>query len=254
METVFDYRKNRKAISTIELAPYLDLQSTKKKLYDMRLFYVVKPTGDDLIKFGIAGLTGKASAWGRLHQYINEYGYRTDLNKCAGIDLLYLAGTRYNPNVETVNTLVYKKELACKMYFRGDAVKGRGYERILQERLDELFKIIDDKSNKSFQDIETNRRTSERLQQAEITPTDKVIRIISHETKGGKSKAMTKYTVKWSRPYILTEKKRINGKIITTEKKVDTTEEFYKNVITFLDGGKAIDTYKALHPDAKFRD
>ena len=215
---------------------------------------MLKPVADDTVKFGIAGLTGKSSSWGRLHQYINSYGYRTDLNQCAGIDLLYLAGTRYNPNVETVNTQVYKKELACKQYFRADAIKGRGFERILQERLDEQFKIIDDNSNKSFEDNETVRRQSERLQQAEITPTDKVIRIISHETKAGKSKARTKYKVQWSRPYILTEKKRIEGKIVTTEKQVDTTEEFYKNIITFLDGGKAIDVYKALHENAKFRD
>ena len=81
-----------------------------------------------------------------------------------------------------------------------------------------------------------------------------MIRIVSHDTKGGKSKALTKYKVQWSRPYILTEKKRVNGQIVTTAKEVDTTEEFYKNIVLFLDGGKAIDVYKALHPDAKFRD
>ena len=68
--------------------------------------------------------------------------------------------------------------------------------------------IVDDKSNKSFEDIETERRTSERLQQAEITPEDKVMKIISHDTKGGKSQAKTQYKVQWSRPYILTEKKK----------------------------------------------
>jgi hypothetical protein len=256
-KVLFDYRNNRKTRNssrTVELGPWLDSEANKRNLYDMRLFYVLKPVADDVVKFGIAGLTGKSSSWGRLHQYINEYGYRSDLNQCAGIDLLYLAGTRYNPNVETTNTQVYKKELACKQYFRDSAIKGRGFERILQERLDELFKIVDDKSNKSFEDIETDRRTSERLQQADITPTDKVIRIVSHDTKGGKSKALTKYKVQWSRPYILTEKKRVNGQIVTTAKEVDTTEEFYKNIVLFLDGGKAIEVYKALHPDAKFRD
>ena len=168
-KVIFDYRKTRKTRNssrTVELGPWLDSEANKRSLYDMRLFYVLKPVADDVVKFGIAGLTGKSSSWGRLHQYINEYGYRTDLNQCSGIDLLYLAGTRYNPNVETTNTQVYKKELACKQYFRDSAIKGRGFERILQERLDELFKIIDDKSNKSFEDIETDRRTSERLQEA----------------------------------------------------------------------------------------
>jgi len=258
MDVIFDYRKVRKTRSqkstTTELGPWLELEKNKGRIYDMRLFYILKPVADDIIKFGIAGLTGKSSAWGRLHQYINEYGYRSDLNQCAGVDLLYLAGTKYNPNVETTNTMIYKKELACKQYFRADAIKGRGFERILQTRLDELFKIVDDKSNKSFEDIETERRTSERLQQAEVTKDDRVIRVISHETKGGKSKALTKYTVQWNRPYTLTEKNKIDGKIVTTTKQIDTTEEYYKNIITFTDGGKAIDVYKALHAGATFRD
>lgn len=255
---IFDYRTVRKTrsnpIRTVELGPWLEVEANKKKIYNMRLFYVLKPVGDDAIKFGVAGLGGDSSSFGRLHQYVNEYGYRSDLNQCAGIDMLYLAGTKYNSTVLTVDSKVWRKEAACKAYFRADAIKGRGFERILQERLDELFKIIDDTSNKSFEDIETIRRQSERLQQAEIKETDKIIRVISHHTKGGTSKAMTKYTVKWNRPYILTKKKKVNGKIITTETTVDTTEEFYKNVVVFPGGDKAMDNYKIMHPDTKFRD
>ena len=255
---VFDYRQARKTrsnpIRTVELGPWLEDEKNKKRIYNMRLLYVLKPVGDDTIKFGVAGLTGEASTYGRLHQYINEYGYRSDLNQCAGIDMLYLGGTAYKSNVKTVDSKVWMKEAACKAYFRSDAIKGRGFERILQERLDELFTIIDDKSNKSFEDIETIRRQSERLQQAEIKETDKIVKVISHHTKGGTSKAMTKYTVKWNRPYVLTQKKKVNGKIVTTETTVDTTEEYYKNIIVFPGGDRAMNNYKIMNPDAKFRD
>lgn len=258
LKVIFDYRNKRATrtnpITSVDLATWLEDLVNQRKIYNVRTFYIIKPNADDVVKFGIAGLEGKTGSWGRLHQYINEYGEASDLNVCSGVRLLYLAGNTYNPNVETVNTSVYRKELACKDYFRDTALKGRGFERILQQRLDELFKIVDNKSSKLFDDIETERRTSERLAQAEITPEDKVMRIISHDTKGGKSQAKTKYHVEWSRPYILTEKKRVEGKVVTTTKEVYTNYEPYNKLITFLDGSKALETYKALHPNAKFRD
>ena len=125
MEVLFDYRTNkpnlgrtrsssRKAnqerytagerireqeTNSIELGPWLDDFDNKKKIYNMRLFYVLLPNSESVVKFGVAGTQGEAGAWGRLHQYINEYGYTSDLNACTGIQLLYLAGNQYNPNV-----------------------------------------------------------------------------------------------------------------------------------------------------------
>lgn len=258
LKVLFDYRNKRATrtnpMTSVDLGAWLEDLANQKMIYNMRLFYVIKPNMDDVVKFGIAGLEGKSGGYGRLHQYVAEYGEASDLNVCAGARLLYLAGNIYNPNVETVNSAVYRKELACKDYFRDTAIKGRGFERILQERMDELFKIVDNKSTKLFADIETDRRTSERLAQANVTAEDKVMKVISHETKGGKSKAKTKYLVEWSRPYVLTEKKRVEGKVITTTKEVNTTHEPYNKLITFLDGSKAVETYKALHPKALFRD
>jgi len=258
LKVLFDYRNKRATrtnqITSVDLGTWLEDLGNQKIIYNMRLFYVIKPNMDDVVKFGIAGLEGKRGGYGRLHQYITEYGEASDLNPCAGARLLYLAGNMYNPNVETVNSAVYRKELACKDYFRDTSIKGRGFERFLQERMDELFKIVDNKSTKLFADIETERRTSERLSQANITAGDQIIKVISHETKGGKSQAKTKYLVEWSRPYVLTEKKRVQGKEITTTKEVNTTYEPYNKLITFLDGSKAVKTYKALHPNTKFRD
>lgn len=258
LTVIYDYRESlrgrtrSKKDTTVELGPWLNLETNKRRLYNTRIFYIIKPNIDDVVKYGIGGLEGKSGAWGRLHQYILEYGYATELNPCTGVRLLYLAATVYNPTVLTVNTSVYRKELACKQFFRDTAIEGRGFERILQERLDELFKIVDSKSNKSWEDIEVERRTSERLQQAEVTPEDKVIKIISHITKP-KSKAKTQFLVQWSRPYKLTEKKKVNGKIVTTEKEVNETYEPYSKLITYLDGGKSFEIYSILHPDTQFR-
>ena len=261
LTVIYDYRagiKGRtrsKKDTTLELGPWLDIESNKRRIYNTRVFYIVKPNADpDTIKFGIGGLDGKSGAYGRLRQYVLDHGYATELNPCKGVRLLYLASTIYNPNVLTTDSAVYRKEKTAKDFFRSDAIEGRGFERILQERLDDLFKILDSKSNKSWDDIEFERKTSERLAQAEITPEDKIMKILSHETKGGKSQAKTKYKVQWSRPYILTEKKKVDGKIVTTQKEVFETMEPANKIITFLDGAKMLEVYHILHPDSKFRD
>jgi len=220
----FDYRKARgktrsatkKAAggsdtNTIELGPWLDQFENKKAIYNYRLFYVLKPNAVNVVKFGIAGTEGSSGAYGRLHQYINTFGYATDLNRCLGIQMLYLAGNKYNKKVELTNSDVYKKELACKQYFRSPEINahltGRGYERINLERISELFKIIDDPSNKTFGDVETERRIQQQRGQQQLEDTDKILRITGHETLGGKSKARTKYKCYWNRPAVLTKEK-----------------------------------------------
>lgn len=273
---LFDYRKpqgrtrsaTKKATdantNSVELGPWLDEQANKKKIWNMRLFYVLKPNSESVVKFGIAGTKGDSGAWGRLHQYINEYGYSSDLNRCTGIQMLYLAGNMYNKDVEIVNSDVYKKELAAKKYFRSPEVDahllGRGFERINLDRVSELFEIIDDPSNKDFGDIETQRRTSQRLQQQELTEEDEILKITDHKTLGGKSKALTRYTCYWNRPSVLTKEKLVKKKKTGFETQtVETVEdhetiEFGKNVILFKGGVKSLQVYKILHPTATFRD
>ena len=290
----FDYRltqgKTRAAkksannpdTNSVELGPWLDDFKNKEKLYGMRMFYVLKPNAENVVKFGIAGTMGESGAWARLHQYIHEYGYASDLNRCTGVRLLYLAGNKYNKNVDLVNSDVYKKELVCKKYFRAPEIDahilGRGYERINLDRISELFDIIDDPSNKDFGDVETERRTSQRLQQQELTKEDKILKITAHETKGGKSKAMTRYRCYWNRPAVLTKEKLVKKaknprkdsdlrdleielekekKFVTEEvERVEDHEtwEFAKNIILFPGGAKALEIYKILHSTATFRD
>ena len=177
----FDYRKQRATrsnpVRTVDLDNWL--QTNKSTTNHYLCFYVIKANADELIKFGIAGTRGEMTgAWGRLHSYINTYGRKTDLNDCLGVNLMYLAGTKFDlgPNVigskyrerkvDLKNSLVFKKELFIKRHFRnvdpnnfGDGVinrkTGRGFERVLPEELDELFRMIDDRSNKAVEEIET---------------------------------------------------------------------------------------------------
>ena len=191
--------------------------------------------------------------------------------------MLYLAGNKYNKNVQIVNSDVFKKELACKQYFRAPEVKahllGRGYERINLDRIAELFQIIDDPSNKNFGDVETERRVQQQRGQQKLQEDDKILRITGHKTKGGKSKARTKY---WNRPAILTKEKMLKKKAVNPRKDSDLrdlerdqarfeTEEtervedhetwqFYTEIISMNGGDEAIKAYKELHPKSKYRD
>ena len=76
------------------------------------------------------------------------------------------------------------KEYFCKKHFRSPEVNahliGRSLQRINLKRIEELFDIIDDKSNKDFGDEEIERRTSERLKQQDLLTTDKVEKITGH--------------------------------------------------------------------------
>ena len=286
----FDYRAGVKTRSkakdltgdtnSTELGPWIDTFANKEKINDFRLFYVPKPNSEDVVKFGIAGTKGGGGAWGRLHQYINEYGYSSDLNRCTGIQMLYLAGNKYNKDVEITNSAVYKKELACKKYFRSPEVDahliGRGFERINLDKIGELFRIIEDPSNKSFEDTETERRTKSQRGQQALNEEDYVVKITGHITKGGKSTAKTKYTCYWNRPFVLTKEKLVrkakSGKVDSdlrdlerdqarfeteeTERSMvhETLPEPYSTILNYKGGPEALRIYKALHPKALFRD
>ena len=252
---LYDYRKEKEPTDLYE---FLQKKSNKDKLNNMRTLYIVHPNRDDMLKFGIAGLDGGTSAYGRLLQYVNLYGKQTDFNQCSGVQLLYLVGTKYNQNVETTNSWVVKKEKQIKDYFKLDRLEnilyvGRGTERVLAENIKKLIRLINDTSNKTFDDVETERRKSERLKQSELVETDRVVKITDHYTAPtGKSK--TRYRVHWNRPYVLTEKRRTKQGIETTQKKISTTDETAKKIATYVGGQEALELYRKSHSKGKFRD
>ncbi len=235
-----------------ELGDWLALKKTKDLLKDMRILYVLRPNMDSsLIKFGIGGVEhGSTGAWGRLHQYVNYYGTASEFEVCKGVKLFLVVGNKYNPNVEAKDSAIFRKELFLKRELHGDTVSGRGTERVLTN-LERIYKLVMDKSNKTWEDIEKERRVSERLEQAQISSEDKVVKITDHTTPS-KGKGKTLFRAHWNRPYILTKKKRVDGKIETYTEEVYTTNETYKKLISYLDGKQEVDKYMAKHPTAKF--
>ena len=238
----------------IELKQWLDVQTNRRLLDDKRILYVVRANIDNsLIKFGIGGVEhGGTSAFGRLLQYINYYGEGGEFD-CKGIKLFLIVANQYNTNVEGKNSAIFRKEKFLKSQLKGDTLSGRGTERVTTN-IRKLFNLIYQTSNKTDEDIEVERKKSERLEQAKITTEDQVMKVTAHATpKTGKG--VTLYRTHWSRPYIETTKQRNkDGRMVTKTKEIYTTDESYKNLITFLDGKQKADEYKASHSRAKYND
>lgn len=248
MKTIFE------DVQGVELKPWIYNKANQKLLKDKRILYVVRANIDNsLIKFGVGGVEhGGTGAEGRLRQYVNYYGEGGEFD-CRGVKLFLIVANEYNPNVEGKNSAVFRKEKFLKAQLRGDTLSGRGTERVTTN-IRKLFNLIHTQSNKTDEDIEIERRKTERLNQANITAEDQVMKVTAHITPS-KGTGKTLYRTHWSRPYILTERKRDkDGKLVTTEKEVFTTDETYKNLINFTDGKQKADEYKEKHPRAKFKD
>ena len=81
---LFDYRKGLgrtrsknneygNDTNSVELGPWLDTWENKKRVFNMRLFYVLKPNGEnDVIKFGIAGQNSGGGLLGEI-TFLCEY-------------------------------------------------------------------------------------------------------------------------------------------------------------------------------------
>jgi len=116
---------------------------------------------------------GGTSAFGRLLQYVNYYGEAGEFD-CKGIELFLMVANEYTPNVEGKNSAIFRKEKFLKAQLRGDSMSGRGTER-MTTNMRKLFNLIFQTSNKT-DDIELQRRKTERLKQAEITSEDHELR------------------------------------------------------------------------------
>jgi hypothetical protein len=226
----------------IELAEWLRKESNRRSLDNKRILYVMRANMDNsLIKFGVGGVEhGGTSAYGRLLQYINYYGEGGEFD-CLGIKLFLIVANNYNANVEGKNSAIFRKEKFLKAQLKGDTMTGRGTERVTTN-LRKLFNLILQKSNQTDEDIELERRKTERIQQQDLQPDDRVVKIESHITPSGKG--MTRYRAIWNRPNIQTERKKDkDGNFVVTEKKDFGTDQFYHQLIKFQDGKEAVDKY-----------
>ena len=229
----------------IELAQWLSKESNRRALDNKRILYVVRANIDNsLIKFGIGGVeNGGTSAFGRLLQYVNYYGEGGDFD-CLGIKLFLVVANEFNANVEGKNSAIFRKEKFLKSQLKGDTMTGRGTERVTTN-LRKLFNLILQASNQTDEDIEEKRRKTERIQQQELQPEDRIIKVESHTT-ASKGTSKTLYRAIWNRPNIQTERKKDkDGKWVVTEKKDFGTNQTYKDLIKFQDGKERVDEYIA---------
>jgi hypothetical protein len=236
----------------VELAPWLGEKKNRDLLTDKRILYCVRPNIDaGLIKFGIGGVEhGGTGAFGRLLQYVNYYGESGEFD-CKGIKLFLIVANQYNPNVEGKNSAIFRKEKFLKAQLKGDTLSGRGTERVTTN-IRKLFSLIKQNSNKTDEDIETERRKSELLAQRNVTAEDQVMKVTSHVTPP-KGTGKTYFRVIWSRPSIeFKYVKDKNGRMVKKEIKNYGTDEPYNRIITWLDGKEKADEYMAKHPRAKF--
>lgn len=232
------------------------LRDNREKIKDKRILYVVKANIDkNLFKFGIGGNKGDGegggeNAYGRLLQYVNYYGVSNKDDKCKGIKLYLIIGNKYNKDVQPENSAVFRKEkyLIKQLEDDRDDENSRGKERV-NTNIRTLFRLIQNNANKTDEDIELERRKSERNKQAKLTTSDKVLEVTAHDTPR-KGRGKTLFRTRWSRPYILTEKDK-KGKTLK-ETKVFTTDEFYHNLIDFKGGADAVHKYIESKDDSKF--
>ena len=90
MESLFNGFK--RGSPEIPLEDFLT-EDMKKKIKQYNLFYVIRPKADTTVfKIGIS------SGFNRLESYLNYYGF-TEENKCTGVLLYYLVGTKKQKNL-----------------------------------------------------------------------------------------------------------------------------------------------------------
>ena len=240
----------------IELKQWLDGYYVNKDGEKERILYVVRANIDQsLIKFGVEH--GGPSAFGRLLQYINYYGEKGEFD-CLGIKLFLIIANEYIIQMWKARiSAIFRKEKFLKSQLKGDTMSGRGTERVTTN-IRKLFNLIKQSSNKTDEDIETERRKSDLLAQRNITTDDQVMKVTAHYTKG---KGMTTFLTHWSRPTITEtyvkdkdgkNKRDASGKLMKKTVKDFTTRQTYKELINFRDGKEKADEYMEKHKRAKF--
>jgi len=122
----------------IRLETWLNEEENLKEIENMRLLYIIKPNLDDkktnktksIYKFGIAGIGGSNPA-NRLKSYVIDYGHHSKKNPAAGVMLYFLAGTKYNAQVDPTKSKVKLREKFIKSILKKDELisENRGDER-----------------------------------------------------------------------------------------------------------------------------
>lgn len=150
------YNWNKKGI---ELSTFLKNKKYTNQLINARVFYVVKPNSENVIKIGVSGEnTGDGIKRFQEYQLLYGDGASTE-NICLGMKVFYVGKTMYNPLVESKNSLIHKLELHMIRSFKKLKITARGRERTIAT-LKKVKEIFDEYIGSG--DIETNVRKSRR--------------------------------------------------------------------------------------------
>ena len=151
---VYDWNKKG-----IELSSFLQNKKYTYQLENARVFYVVKPNSENVIKIGVSGENSGVGIKRFLeYQLLYGDGRNTD-NICLGMKVFYVGKTKYNPFVESKNSLIHKLELHMIRTFKKLNITARGRERTTAT-LKKVKEIFNEYIGTA--DIETDIRKSRR--------------------------------------------------------------------------------------------
>ena len=184
-KTIFVNQFNKKPFL---LEQYLNSKN-KRLIRDYNLFYVLKANMEkDIFKIGISSGTH------RLSSYLNTYGKNVK-NKCSGVMLYYLLGTKKTDKFGIDKSFARRKEKQLINDLKKYNIRG-----------DERFKISETKLEEAIEDADSKgrgfktKKEQEEIENQTLTKNDLVLEVLDHSVfKTNKNKIKT-LLLKWNRP------------------------------------------------------
>jgi len=161
--------------------------TNRKRIKDYNLFYVLKTNMEkDIFKIGISSGTH------RLSSYLNSYG-ETEKNRCSGVLLYYLLGTKKNEFFGIDKSFARKKEKQLITDLKKYNIRGDERFKISEQRLAEAILDADERGfkTKTIQDKLNNQTLNEK---------DLVLKVLDHTTYKTKPKKIKTLLLRWNRP------------------------------------------------------
>jgi|TARA_R110002012_G_scaffold33262_1_gene97612 hypothetical protein len=172
----------------LRLETYLSMKN-KRLIRDYNLFYVLQTNMEkDIFKIGISSGTH------RLSSYLNSYG-KSDRNKCSGVMLYYLTGTKKTDKFGIDKSFARRKEKQLINDLKKYNVRG-----------DERFKISEDRLAEAIFDADTEgrgfktKKEQQALDNQTLTKQDLVLDVLDHSVFKTNKKKIRTLLLRWNRP------------------------------------------------------
>ena len=220
----------------VELSKWIE--ENKHKLYNQRIFYVVKANLEqkDTYKIGISEKSGNG-AYQRLKDYFHYYGTTTKTNPCKGVKLYLVLANTFNPDVSSANSKIRKLETLLKRNFKD--FRERGDERI-NININDLFRNLE-KVDLITETEKPIRQSSRLLEQGSL---DTIHKIVGKTILKDKS---VKYTVEFKNVVLLDKNEA------SSRAKLKNKSLTYDELIGFRNGKRLADEYEATYKPYNLR-